>query len=74
MCEMMDPSTSKPVRLECAGDMNDIQSIKDQLWTKIKKFILTVIGEIVTYQSFSTYYPNEVITPPFLFDSKPHKI
>ena len=31
ICEMMGPSTSKSVRLACAGALNDIQSIKGQL-------------------------------------------
>ena len=50
MCEIMEPYTSKSVRLACAGSLNDIQSIKGPTIKKIEKFIQTVIGGIVTHQ------------------------
>ena len=34
--------------------------MKDLLKITIEKFIQTFIGEIFTYQSFNTVYPNEV--------------
>ena len=72
MCEMMEPYTSKSVRLACVGGLNAIQSIKDQ-YTKIKIFIQTIIGGMVTYQSFSIDEHNELLITPSLFDRKPHK-
>ena len=52
---------------------NDIHPIKDQLWKTIEKFIHNLIEGIVTYQTFNTYYPNEVIRNLFFLDRKPRE-